>query len=606
MIREVPRDRWDASAYYHPDATVPGKAVTRWGGFVDQVDRFDPFFFGISPGEAERMDPQHRLLMELAYESFEDAGYSMKRLAGTGTGVFVGISINEYALLQFGQHELINGHSGTGNALAIAANRISYFFDLRGPSMAIDTACSSSLMAVHLACHSLRSGECELALAGGVNIMLSPAHSIAFTKAGVLAPDGRCKPFAAGANGYVRGEGGGLVLLKPLAKALADRDSIYAVIRGSAAGQDGRTNGLMAPSREAQEAVLLAAYRDAEVSPGRVQYVEAHGTGTLLGDAIEARALGAVLSNDRPLGPCAIGSVKSNIGHLEAAAGVAGLVKVALSLKHGAIPPSLHFSKPNPHVPFADLGLRVQQRLAPWPERSGARLAAVSSFGFGGTNVHVVLEEAREPPSSAGRGEDRFAPGQLYLLPLSAHSPGALEALAGAHRDLLAAGQHDETVSLHEVCVGASLRRNHLDRRVALAARSKPELVGCLDDFLRGVNGPETFFDGRTDHGSLRLVFMFSGQGAQWLGMGRELLKQEATFRGTLGDCDAALRAHVEWSLLEQLTADDSRLDETSSSRPSSRCRSRWRICGGRGASSPTRSWDTAWEKWRPPMWPAR
>ena len=335
MIREVPRDRWDARAFYHPDASVPGKAVTRWGGFLDQVDRFDPFFFGISPGEAERMDPQQRLLMALAYESFEDAGYPMRRLAGRRTGVFIGISINEYGFLQHGGYELINGHSATGNALSIAANRISYFFDLHGPSIAVDTACSSSLMAVHLACCSLRTGECELAVAGGVNVILSPAHSIAFTKAGVLARDGRCRVFDAKADGYVRGEGGGLIVLKPLSKAIADRDTIYAVIRGSAVRQDGRTNGLMAPSREAQEAVLRAAYRDAEVSPGRVQYVEAHGTGTLLGDSIEAGALGAVLSADRSHAPCALGSVKSNLGHLEAAAGVAGRLK-ARTIQSGA------------------------------------------------------------------------------------------------------------------------------------------------------------------------------------------------------------------------------------------------------------------------------
>lgn len=563
LIREVPPERWEVRAYYHPDASVPGKAVSRWGAFLDGVDRFDPFFFGISPGEAERMDPQQRLLLELAYECFEDAGYPMARLAGTRTGVFVGISINEYGFRQHGRHELLNGHSATGNALSIAANRISYFFDLHGPSMAVDTACSSSLMAVHLACRSLRSGECDLALAGGVNIVLSPAHSIAFTKAGVLAPDGRCKVFDARADGYVRGEGGGFVALKPLSRALADHDAIYAVIRGSAVYQDGRTNGLMAPSREAQEAVLHDAYRDAGVAPGCVQYVEAHGTGTLLGDSIEARALGAVLGKGRAGGPCALGSVKSNLGHLEAAAGIAGLVKVALSLRQRAIPPSLHFETPNPHVPFDDLGLRVQNVLTPWPEHAGPALAGVSSFGFGGTNVHVVLEEALEPEADAHAAERASTPDRVELLPLSAHSPQALVALARACRDLLAAPPSCERVSLADICASAGLRRNHLDHRVALVARSTPELIASLDDFLDGASRPNVVSGRSAGDGGARLAFVFSGQGSQWYGMGRELL-HERVFRTTLEQCERALREHVDWSLFEQLAADSrqSRLGE--------------------------------------------
>ena len=561
MVREVPPDRWDVRRFYHPDGAVPGKAISRWGGFLDQVDRFDPFFFGISPGEAERMDPQQRLLLELAYESLEDAGLTMPRLAGSPTGVFVGISINEYGFLQHGRHELINGHSGAGNALSIAANRISYFFDLRGPSLAVDTACSSSLMALHLACRSLRSGECTLALAGGVNIVLSPAHSIAFTKAGVLAPDGRCKVFDARADGYVRGEGGGLVVLKPLARARADHDVIHAVIRGSAVHQDGRTNGLMAPSREAQEEVLRAAYRDAAVAPGRAQYVEAHGTGTLLGDSIEAQALGATVGSNRANGPCAVGSVKSNLGHLEAAAGIAGLLKVTLALRHRTIPPSLHFENPNPHIPFAELGLSVQRDCAPWPEHAGPALAGVSSFGFGGTNVHVVLEEAPEQGTPAPRAVEASEPDSAHLLPLSAHTPAALRELARAYAAQLS--QADGSFALADLCAAAALRRNHLDHRVALVASSLPELAERLAGFAAGASPSNVVLGHRRDAGSQRVAFVFSGQGSQWRGMGRELLRQERVFRETLEQCEQQLRRHVEWLLFDQLAADErSRLGE--------------------------------------------
>ena len=324
-IREVPPDRFDLSAFYNPNPAVPGKLNSRWGGFLEQVDQFDAVFFGIMPREIARMDPQQRLLLEVAWEALEDAGQLVERLAGTQTGVFIGISTNDYGRLEIADLDRINAYTGTGNAFSIAANRISYLFDFRGPSLAIDTACSSSLVAVHQACRSLWNGETSLALAGGVNIILSPAIAINFTKAGALAPDGRCKAFDAQADGYVRSEGAGIVVLKPMSKALADGDPIYAVIRGSAVNQDGRSNGLMAPNPQAQEAVLRVAYRRAGISPGQVQYVEAHGTGTALGDPIEVKALGKILALNRPPGSvCALGSVKTNIGHLEAAAGIAG------------------------------------------------------------------------------------------------------------------------------------------------------------------------------------------------------------------------------------------------------------------------------------------
>ena len=497
-IREVPAERFNVNDFFDPDAAAAGKMVTRWGGFIDQVDQFDAHFFGISPREAARMDPQQRLLLEVASQALEDAGQVRERLAGTPVGVFVGISNNDYGRLQLNDFKRIDAYAGTGNALSIAANRISYVFDFRGPSMAIDTACSSSLVAVHAACESLRSGESALALAGGVNLILSPALTINFSKAGAMAPDGRCKTFDARANGYVRGEGAGLVVLKPLTRAVADGDPIYAVIRGSAVNQDGRSNGLMAPNPRAQEAVLREAYRRAEVAPADVQYVEAHGTGTLLGDPIEAKALGAVLGVNRRSGPrCALGSVKTNIGHLESAAGIAGVIKVVLALQHREIPPSLNFETPNPHIPFEQLALCVQTTLAAWPAAPTPAVAGVSSFGFGGTNAHVVMQAAPafSVPSRDAPSDQRQSAMPTHdsadLLPLSARSPEALRAVARAYRDFLT--RADSAALTHDICYSASLCRNHHEYRLAVAGRSAAQLAEGLGDILHGRNASGAF-----------------------------------------------------------------------------------------------------------------
>jgi acyl transferase domain-containing protein/acyl carrier protein len=564
-ITEVPAERFNLHAFYDPDPAIPGKMNTRWGGFIDQVDQFDPHFFGISPREAARMDPQQRLLLEVTWEALEDAGQAPERLTGTQTGVFIGISTNDYGRIQFNDLSCIDAYAGTGNALSIAANRISYLFDFRGPSMAIDTACSSSLVAVHLACCSLWNGDSTLALAGGVNLILSPAITINFTKAGAMAPDGRCKAFDARANGYVRSEGAGLVVLKPLSRALADGDPIYAVIRGSAVNQDGRSNGLMAPNPRAQEAVLREAYGRAGVSPGHVQYVEAHGTGTFLGDPIEAKALGTVLAIDRsPEQPCALGSVKTNLGHLEAAAGVAGLIKVALALNHLEVPPSLHFQEPNPHIPFDELSLRVQTTLGPWPARSGPALAGVSSFGFGGTNAHVVLEEAPHSDLGMQNGEWKISnPESAHLLPLSARSPAALHSLVRAYQNSLAAPE--STVSLDDICYSASVRRSHHDYRLALTSNSLEQMAEGLEAFLRGEARPGLSSGRKVSGRQRKLAFVFPGQGSQWFGMGQKLLEQEAVFREVVDRCDRAMRPYGDWSLLAELTATDaarSRLNE--------------------------------------------
>jgi phthiocerol/phenolphthiocerol synthesis type-I polyketide synthase C len=400
-ISEIPEERWDRFALYSV-VKAPGTMNTRFGGFLDRIDRFDAEFFGVSPREARRMDPQQRLLLEVAWEALEDAGYVPDGLASQPVGVFVGVMANDYVQLQIQDLSQIDVYVGSGNGHAMTANRLSYQFHFTGPSVAVDTACSSSLTAVHYACRSLAAGECRIALAGGVNLIVTPALQIFYTQAGISAPDGRCKPFSAGANGIGRGEGAGVAVLKRLDEALADGDAIYAVIRGSAVNHNGHSNGLTAPSRRAQEQLLRAAYASAGVSPGDVQYVEAHGTGTLLGDPIEAKALGAVMASGRAPGShCKIGSVKSNFGHLEGAAGVAGLLKTVLALHHREIPPSLHFDAPNPYIPFASLAIRVQDQLPEWPESDRPALAGVSSFGLGGANAHVVIERG---PADAKTG----------------------------------------------------------------------------------------------------------------------------------------------------------------------------------------------------------
>ena len=389
-VREVPAERWNIDDYYDPDPAVPGKVNTRCGGFLDRIDEFDADFFGISPREAVRVDPQQRLLLEVTWESLEDAGLPPASLARSRTGVYVGVIGSDYALLQCCNLYDMDVFSGTGSSHAIVANRLSYVLDLNGPSITLDTACSSSLVTVHLACQSLRRRETDLALAGGVNLMLGPEMTVALTKAYMLAPDGRCKTFDASANGYVRGEGCGMVVLKRLGDALAAGDRILAVIRGTAVNHDGRSNGMSAPNGPAQEAVIRAALADARLAPTQVGYLEAHGTGTRLGDPIEIEALRSVLCQGRGHDePLVIGSVKTNIGHLESAAGIAGLIKIVLMLRHGEIPPHLHLRTPNPLLRLDQSPMVIPTTLRAWPKGTELRRGAVSSFGFGGTNSRM-------------------------------------------------------------------------------------------------------------------------------------------------------------------------------------------------------------------------
>jgi acyl transferase domain-containing protein/surfactin synthase thioesterase subunit/acyl carrier protein len=565
-ITEVPRDRWDIDAFYDPQSGKPGKMNTRWSGFLRQVDGFDPQFFGIAPREAVYMDPQQRLLLEVAWESLEHAGQVPEQLARSQTGVFMGISSNDYQQVLKGNGSTtdINAYLGTGNAFSIAANRLSYFFDFRGPSLAIDTACSSSLVAVHLACQSLRSGESDLALAGGANLLLCPEVTLIFSQAHMMAPDGRCKTFDARANGYVRAEGCGVVVLKRLADAVRDDDRILAVIRGSAINQDGRSNGMTAPNGPAQEAVIRQALGNAEAHPSEIGYVELHGTGTSLGDPIEAEALGNVLAPDRiPGDRCAVGSVKTNIGHLEAAAGIAGLIKVVLSLHHRQIPASLHFQQPNPYIPLKKLPLTVQTSLESWP---ASKLAGISSFGFGGTNAHVVVEAA--PPVNMPTQADVESDRSFYLLPLSAKSTDALKSLAQSYVDYF--NRIDsETISLYDLCYTASVRRSHHEHRLSILLRNKTDL-SALDAFCKGETTAEISVGQRKRNRNPKLAFVFPGQGPQWWAMGRELWHREPIFRSVLDQCDALLNPYIDWSLNKELLADESssRLNETEIAQP--------------------------------------
>ena len=394
-IGEVPSDRWDADAYYDPDPQAAGKITTKQGGFLDEVDRFDAGFFRIAPREAVQLDPQHRLLLEVAWEALEHAGQTRASLDGSCTGVFVGITTSDYGqIIRREGGKALDAYFPTGNAFNAAAGRLSYLLGLQGPSMAVDAACASSLVAVHLACQSLRTGDCRLALAGGVNLMLAPDAHVAMSRAHALAPDGRCKTFDASADGYGRGEGCGMVVLKRLSDAIAGRDPILAVVRGSAVMQDGHSGGLTVPNGAAQQAVIRAALAHAGVAPGDVDYVEAHGTGTSLGDPIEVRALGAVFGPGRgPEHPLVLGSVKTNIGHLESAAGVAGLIKVVLALEHRAIPPHLHLRELNPDIAQEPMPKLIPSATMPWPTE-GPRIAGVSAFGLSGTIAHMVVEEA--------------------------------------------------------------------------------------------------------------------------------------------------------------------------------------------------------------------
>ena len=552
-IDTVPPSRWNIDDFYDPDPNAPGKMSTRWGGFLDAVDQFDPEFFGISPREAVSIDPQQRLLLEVVWEALEDAGQGPASLQNDCTGVFLGITSDEYLHRYFRAGDLasFNGYFASGIARSVAGGRISYILGIQGPNLSIDTACSSSLVAVHTACLYLRSKACRMAMAGGANVILSPEIGIAFSKAHMMAADGRCKAFDSRADGFVRGEGCGIVVLKRLSDALSDGDRILAVIRGSAVNQDGRSSGLTVPNLSAQQAVIRQALDEGGIEPQEVGFVEAHGTGTSLGDPIEARALATVLGPGRSeANPLVVGSVKTNLGHLEGTAGVAGLIKAVLSLEHEEIPPHLHFREMNPYIDWCGMPVRIPGAVVPWPRGEKRRVAGVSAFGFSGTNAHVLLEEA----PAAGARSDLRRP--LHLLALSARSQTALKQLTQRYAEALA----DPAADAGDLCHTANAGRTHFEYRLAATGRCCDEIKDAL------LAASEKRIQERE---GVRAVFLFPGQGAQYAGMARELFETQPVFRQVLEECAALLAPQLDVPLLELLWGAGSHLlDQTVYTQP--------------------------------------
>lgn len=530
-IREVPKERWDVNAYYDANPDTLGKSYARFGGFIEQpVAEFDAQFFGISPREAQDIDPQQRLLLEVTWEALENAGLAPDKLKGSNTGIFLGLSTDDYAYLN--HSEQITAHAALGNARSIAAGRLAYFFGLQGPVIQLDTACSSSLVAAHLGVASLRTGESDIALVGGVNLILSPISSINRCRLKALSKQGRCKTFDATADGYVQGEGCGILVLKRLSDALKNNDPVLAVIRGTAVNHDGASAGLTVPNPEAQEQVILSALKQANLSPEAIDYIETHGTGTELGDPIEVNALGRLFQQRTK--PLVIGAVKSNIGHLEAAAGVASLIKVILSFQHRLIPPNLHLSNPNPRIPWDELPIQVATKALSWTHENP--VAGISTFGLSGTNAHLVIEA---PPAQQLVPNERERP--LHILTLSAKTENSLVRLSHQYKQYLAKA---DQANLANICFTANTGRTHFKARISLLGANLDEMRLQLDN-IQAVKASNE------KHGEL--AFLFSGQGAQYINMGRALYETQPSFRQIIDQCNDILTAHLEIPLLEVL-----------------------------------------------------
>jgi amino acid adenylation domain-containing protein/non-ribosomal peptide synthase protein (TIGR01720 family) len=555
-ITDIPKDRWDIAEFYSTDHDEPGKMYTRKGGFIEQVDQFDPLFFGIAPGEAAGMDPQQRLLLEVCWEALEHAGIRPSQLRGSNSGIYVGMGTDDYQQIVYNN----TTHSGAEDAFvslgterSITAGRIAYALDFHGPVMQLDTACSSSLLSIHQACKSLLLGESSLMLAGGVNLMLLADYTVKLCRMKALSPTDSCKTFDDSADGYVRGEGVGIVVLKRLEDALAANDKILGIINGSAVNHDGLSNGLTAPNGLAQQQLLEKALTDAGIASGTVQYVEAHGTGTPLGDPVEVQALNAVYGRNRPAGQAlVIGAVKSNIGHLEAAAGVAGLIKTLLCLQHGQIPATLHYNKPNRFIPWKDMAIRVADQLMPWPAVTGKRRAAVSAFGLSGTNVHVILEEAEAGTEEVHLSQP-VAPFASYPVLLAAKTPESLRALASRYMNYL---EHTTTL-LPDIAYNTATKRDHFKYRIGLNIASSHEARKALQAYLNNNPHPGLLQGKATSGQKGKLIWLFTGGGSQYWSMGKELYEGNAVFKKIIDHCDGYLKTCWEFSLLDLLYEKD-------------------------------------------------
>ncbi|WP_018540604.1 type I polyketide synthase [Streptomyces sp. MspMP-M5] len=545
-VGEIPSGRWDHGAFYDEEAGKPGKIYTRAGAFLDDLEHFDHDFFGISRREAVEMDPAQRLSLQVCWEALENAGQAPSDLAGSRTGVFMGTASWDYVTAQLRHPDDVSAYTSSGAAMSFIPARIAYLLDLRGPNLTVDTACSASLVAVHQACQSLRLGECDMALAGGVNVILSPLMMISQSQFGSVSRQGRAMTFSDSADGYVRGEGCGVVVLKRLSDALRDGDRPLAVVRGGAVNQDGRSAGITAPNGAAQRDVFQCALDAAGVAADQVGYVETHGTGTRLGDPIEAEALADVYGRESG-SPVYLGAVKTNIGHLEAAAGIAGLIKAAMCLDRAEIPPNLHFSRLNSNISFDGTTFQVPTELTPWPDTDGPRAAAVSSFGLSGTNVHMILEQAPVAPARPADDDRRPA----SVLALSARSETALAALADRYAERLAG---DDDASLADLCHSAGTGRSHFRHRLAAVGATREEVAGQLAAFARGESAAG-LVQGEAD--SPEVVFLFTGQGAQRPGMSRALYDSQPTFRRAVDECAEILRPLLERPLLSVLFPDD-------------------------------------------------
>lgn len=573
-IVEVPEERWNKETFIDPERSKPGKIYTKWGGYISGMDEFDPNFFGISPREAAFIDPQQRLMLEVAWEAFEDAGLKPEDFSDSRTGVYVGASGMEYGEITKSRTErnIIGAHTMTGTSNCLLSNRISYILNLHGPSITIDTACSSSLVALHLARQSILRGESECSLVGGVNLLMKPESTLGFAKASMLSPDGRCKSFDSRANGYVRSEGVGVIIIKKLSQAIVDKNNIYAVIRGSMINQDGRTKGISLPNGEAQKRILIDVYRKAGINTADVRCLEAHGTGTQVGDPIEANALGTVFSKKRNVDDfCYIGSVKSNIGHLEPASGIAGLIKGALMLKHRLIVPTIHYKEGNPQIPFNQYNFRVPQTVEPWPYKDKPGYVGINSFGFGGTNAHIILEGVDAPKSSKKQRDKKGGEEVVYLLPLSAKTEGSL--LGNAERLLAQLRSYKGNVqdySIQDIVSSAAKRKTHHQaHRAVFAVKFIGDLIEKLEDYIDNKPNKNVFVGGNL-RDDKKIVFVYTGMGPQWWAMGRELLKNVPFFREAIERCDKFFTPLARWSLIDELLADEeaSKMDETEYAQP--------------------------------------